>query len=366
MSYAQYIREIGRGAEGARNLSADDARQLYGAMLDGGVPDLEMGAIILGLRVKGESLAEMLGFLVATEERTHRHAPAAWSAAADGHSHLQRRAQGSQPDAALLAMMLQHFGVPVLVHGLMEGYGRVTTGHVFRELGIMPTSSVPAAQDLLEESGLVFMPLSALSPGAHNLLVLRSRLGVRNSAHSLVKLLDPFRGDSVAPGCGNASGLHRTDASGSEHTGSPGDSAARYRRGTVCQPQAAAASRISSTTTQTISCSMPSTTAFVPCPTCRRRSMRLATAGLDPSRARSPVAPAQVDRQPAGLLSRRLRLCRRFLPGQGHRGGQGWRPDVGSGIARRSAGKSPECCTATACDALPWCIPVAVNSNEIT
>jgi len=196
MSYAQYIKEIGRGAEGARSLSADDARQLYGAMLDGGVPDLEMGAIILGLRVKGESLDEMLGFLVATEERTNvMHRP---------HGRLRPVViptyNGARKEAnltALLALMLQNFGVPVLVHGLLEGYGRVTTGHVFRELGIMPTSSVPAAQDLLEERGLVFMPLSALSPGAHNLLALRSRMGVRNSAHSLVKLLDPFRGDSV-------------------------------------------------------------------------------------------------------------------------------------------------------------------------
>ena len=43
MSYAQYIKEIGRGAEGSRDLSGDDAKQLYAAMLDGGVPDLEMG-----------------------------------------------------------------------------------------------------------------------------------------------------------------------------------------------------------------------------------------------------------------------------------------------------------------------------------
>ena len=71
MNYAQYIREIGRGAEGARDLSCEDAHRLYGALLDGGVPDLELGAIILGLRVKGESLAEMLGFLAATEERMH-------------------------------------------------------------------------------------------------------------------------------------------------------------------------------------------------------------------------------------------------------------------------------------------------------
>ena len=72
MSYGHYIKEIGRGAQGARDLSQEDARQLYAAMLDGGVPDLELGALILGLRVKGESLDEMLGFLAATDERTHQ------------------------------------------------------------------------------------------------------------------------------------------------------------------------------------------------------------------------------------------------------------------------------------------------------
>ena len=97
----------------------------------------------------------------------------------------------------LLALLLQRFGVPVLVHGLLEGFGRVTTAHIFRELGIMPSASTTQAQIALDEKGLAFLPLSALCPGIHNLLALRSRLGVRNSAHSLVKLLNPFRGDAV-------------------------------------------------------------------------------------------------------------------------------------------------------------------------
>ena len=69
MTYGAYIKEIGRGAHGSRDLALDDARQLYAAMLDGGVPDLELGAIILGLRVKGESLDEMLGFMSAADDR---------------------------------------------------------------------------------------------------------------------------------------------------------------------------------------------------------------------------------------------------------------------------------------------------------
>ena len=196
MSYAHYIREIGRGADGARDLQRDDARQLYAAMLDGGVPDLEMGAIILGLRVKGESLDEMLGFMDAVDGRTDlldmphgRVRPVALPT-----YNGARREANLTP---LLALLLQRFGVPVVVHGLLEGFGRVTTAHIFRELGIMPVASVSQAQQLLEEKGLAFLPLHALCPGIHNLLALRSRLGVRNSAHSLVKLINPFDGDAV-------------------------------------------------------------------------------------------------------------------------------------------------------------------------
>lgn len=196
MSYGQFIKEIGRGAEGARDLPLDDARQLYAAMLDGGVPDLELGAIILGLRVKGESLDEMLGFLSAVDERTNRlDMP---------HGRVRPVVlpsyNGARKEAnltPLLALLLQRFGVPVLVHGLLEGFGRVTTGLIFRELGIMPLTSSSQAQITLEEKGLAFLPLTALCPGIHNLLGLRSRLGVRNSAHSLVKLINPFDGDAV-------------------------------------------------------------------------------------------------------------------------------------------------------------------------
>jgi anthranilate phosphoribosyltransferase len=196
MSYAQYIKEIGRGPQGARDLAQDDARQLYAAMLDGGVPDLELGAIILGMRVKGESLDEMLGFLSAVDERINLlEMP---------HGRVRPVVlpsyNGARKDAnltPLLALLLQRFGVPVLVHGLLEGFGRVTTGLIFRELGVMPMASNLQAQTALEAKGLAFLPLTALCPGVHNLLALRSRMGVRNSAHSLCKLLNPFQGEAV-------------------------------------------------------------------------------------------------------------------------------------------------------------------------
>lgn len=196
MSYGRYIKEIGRGAESSRDLSRDDAHQLYAAMLDGGVADLELGAILLALRVKGESLDEMLGFLSAVDERVNRlDMPQGRVRPVVLPSYNGARKEANL--TPLLALLLQRFGVPVLVHGLLEGFGRVTSGLIFRELGIMPTASSLQAQATLAENGLVFLPLTALCPGVHSLLSLRSRLGVRNSAHSLCKLLNPFDGDAV-------------------------------------------------------------------------------------------------------------------------------------------------------------------------
>ena len=193
MNYAHYIRELGRGSEGARDLLLDEARQLYGAMLDGGVPELELGAIAIALRLKGESVDEMVGFLDALNERHYamQFPQGRLRTVVIPSYNGARKGVNLTP---LLVLLLKRCGIPVLVHGLIEGYGRVTSAQVFREFGLMPCSSISQGQQMLDESGFAFVPLSAISPGLNNLLLLRSRLGLRNSAHSLVKMLDPFKG----------------------------------------------------------------------------------------------------------------------------------------------------------------------------
>ena len=72
MSISPFIREIGRGKEGARNLSRAQAHELMGMVLDGKVSDLELGAFCVAMRIKGETPDEMAGFLDATHERLNK------------------------------------------------------------------------------------------------------------------------------------------------------------------------------------------------------------------------------------------------------------------------------------------------------
>jgi anthranilate phosphoribosyltransferase len=193
MSFGQFIKEIGRGERGANDLTQNAARQLFGAMLDGGVPELELGAILIALRMKGEAVEELVGFRQAATERLNRlevPAEGVRPAVIPSYNGAKR-----QPNLTpLVALLLARLGVPVLVHGTLEGQDRVASAYVFRELGILPCTSVAQAQAQLAETRVAFVPTGVLSPGLASLLALRSRLGLRSCAHTVAKLIDPFDG----------------------------------------------------------------------------------------------------------------------------------------------------------------------------
>ncbi|MCB1933864.1 MAG: DNA-binding protein YbiB [Candidatus Accumulibacter sp.] len=196
MDLAAVIREIGRGATGARDMSCAEAQALYGAILDGEVPDLEQGAIAIALRMKTETVDEMVGFLAAANERLPGLArpPGALRPVLIPTYNGARRSANLTP---LLALRLQRFGVPVLVHGVSDDYGRVTSQQIFAEFGVQACASLAQAQLAIDEYGLAYLPLPLMAPGLDRQLALRGRLGLRNSAHSLVKMLDPFRGEAL-------------------------------------------------------------------------------------------------------------------------------------------------------------------------
>jgi len=93
----------------------------------------------------------------------------------------------------LLALLLAREGVPVLVHGMTEDPSRVTSAEIFNELGIVAASDRAALAAACEKSLPAFMPISVLAPNIYSLLQLRRILGLRNSTHTLVKLLQPFQ-----------------------------------------------------------------------------------------------------------------------------------------------------------------------------
>ncbi|MBI3714225.1 MAG: DNA-binding protein YbiB [Burkholderiales bacterium] len=198
---AKFIKEIGRGKEGARSLSCEDAFSLYSAMLNAQVSDLEMGAILLAMRIKGESIAEVSGFLDAAHAQALASCEMIAALTDVPYAPIlipSYNGARKKPNlTALLALLLAREGAPVLVHGVSHDVGRVTTLEVFAEMGIDLSMDCKAAHQALTQRRLAVMAIAQLSPKMHRLLSMRQILGVRNSTHTLVKLLQVFQSPAL-------------------------------------------------------------------------------------------------------------------------------------------------------------------------
>lgn len=195
MNYASIIKEIGRGAKGARDMNRSQAEELFGLILDGKVPDLELGAILIALRIKGESPDELLGFLAALDARTRQiEVPPGPRCVLLPTYNGARKQPNLMP---LVALLLAREGVPVLIQGRHDFESRVSPFELLAALGIDSERSLPDAAESLARRKLACIRLDMLARGLDWLLGLRLTLGVRNSGHTLAKLLDPCRGRSV-------------------------------------------------------------------------------------------------------------------------------------------------------------------------
>ena len=196
MEYSKIIKEVGRGKNHARDLDEETARALYARMLNGEVPELELGGILIALRIKGEGEAEMRGFYEAMQAQTLRLSPPL----AKPMPIVIPSYNGARKQAnltPLLAILLNKLGFPVVVHGVSEDPTRVLTETIFELLGIEPTLHAGQAQAKLDGHQPVYIPVRALCPPLEKQLDMRWRMGVRNSAHTLAKLATPFAEDAA-------------------------------------------------------------------------------------------------------------------------------------------------------------------------
>lgn len=190
MSISHHIKEIGRGSAGARSLSAAQAQDLMGQVLDGQASDLEVGAFAIAMRMKGETLDELTGFLAAVHERCMPvtvDKPVIVLPSYNG----ARRLPNLTP---LLAMRLAQEGACVLVHGPAQDPKRVTSAEIFRDLGLTIADNLQELEQAWSRHEPAFLRIEALCPPLARLLDVRWTIGLRNSGHTVAKMLDPVCG----------------------------------------------------------------------------------------------------------------------------------------------------------------------------
>jgi len=190
MGIAHYLKEIGRGKEGARSLDEAQARDLFEQALAGTLSPAEMGAFAIAMRIKGETTEELAGFSAATRPHCIDLRPPATPVLLPSYNGARKLPNLT----ALLALLLAQEGLPVLVHGPASDPKRVTTHEVFAVLGLPIVHDAAGVHDAWSRHEPAFLPTGAMCPALEPVLALRWLLGLRNPAHTVAKLLTPRDG----------------------------------------------------------------------------------------------------------------------------------------------------------------------------
>lgn len=186
MSLASYIAIVARGPGRARPLTETEARAAMGHVLDGTGAAEAVGALLMTLRLRGETEDEITGFAGALRDHMQR-----WRALdvdLDWPSYSAGRTRGL-PWYLLSARLVAQAGYRVMLHGRNGGDAALRSYLAAQGVAIAQTPA--AATAALDASGLVYIPLEALSRRATDLLALRAHLGLRSCVNTCLRVANP-------------------------------------------------------------------------------------------------------------------------------------------------------------------------------
>ncbi len=191
MTMQALIAKIGKGPKTSKDLTWDEAKQAMRLLVEGKASDVQVGAFLLAMRVKLESVSELAGLTSAAREyvpplRVTSTRPLVDVATYAGKQDTFHALIG----AAIVAAAA---GAGVLMHGHEGIAGRASSAAVLSALNI-PTDRAPdrVAQDLAA-NGFAYLDVALYHPPVSRFLQLRQELGVRSFFHPVAKMLNPAR-----------------------------------------------------------------------------------------------------------------------------------------------------------------------------
>ena len=178
---------IGKVATGAA-LSREESSHAFDVMMSGGATPSQMGALLMGRRVRGETVDEITGAVAAMRAKMLRveAPPGAIDVVGTGGD-----ASGSYNISTCAAFIVAGAGVPVAKHGNRALSSRSGAADVLAALGVRIDLEPPAIAHCITEAGIGFMFAPAHHPAMKNVGPTRVELGTRTIFNLLGPLSNP-------------------------------------------------------------------------------------------------------------------------------------------------------------------------------
>jgi anthranilate phosphoribosyltransferase len=175
------------------NLSRVEASALLDALLDASATDAQIGAALVALAVKGETVEELAGLASAMRARAVR-VNARHASFIDTAGTGSSRAKTFNVSTAA-AFVIAGAGLPVAKHGSRAATSRSGSADVLSALGVNVSAPPEVSESCLNEIGVCFM----FAPLYHNATArvagVRRELGI----HTTFNLLGPLTNPAGAP-----------------------------------------------------------------------------------------------------------------------------------------------------------------------
>lgn len=175
------------------NLRRAEASAFLDALLDSEATDAQIGAALVALAVKGETVEELAGMASAMRARAvrveSRHARFI-DTAGTGSS-----AAKTFNVSTAAAFVIAGAGLPVAKHGSRAATSRSGSADVLTALGVNVTAAPEVSQSCLEELGICFMFAPLYHGATARVAGVRRELGV----HTTFNLLGPLTNPAGAP-----------------------------------------------------------------------------------------------------------------------------------------------------------------------
>jgi anthranilate phosphoribosyltransferase len=184
-----------------RSLSIDEARLAMGAVMDGEATPAQLAALLVALRMRGETVEELAGFASAMRERVLRvDAPEGTvdvvGTGGDG--------SGTFNISTASALVVASTGVPVAKHGNRAITSRSGSADVLEALGIRIDHTAESAAAALREHGFAFLFAPSFHPAMKHAGPTRREIGIRTSFNLIGPLTNPAGARRALIGVGAA------------------------------------------------------------------------------------------------------------------------------------------------------------------
>ena len=178
---------IGKVATGA-GLTRSEAAEAFEMMLSGEVTPAQLGAFLMCLRVRGETVDEITGAVATMRSKMLRvQAPPdaidIVGTGGDGH--------GSYNVSTLAAIIVAACGVPVAKHGNRAASSRSGSSDVLAQLGVKIGLSAQGVGDCIAKAGIGFMMAQTHHAAMRHVGPARAELGTRTIFNLLGPMSNP-------------------------------------------------------------------------------------------------------------------------------------------------------------------------------